>query len=296
MEEELDFKKETLKASLFSIIGNTILALLKGTAGVIGHSYALIADAIESTTDIISSIIVMFGVQYALKKPNKLHPYGYGKIEPILTIMVGALLFTSGCIIAYHSIDNIYIPHKVPSAWTLYVVGPIIIWKEISFQWVMQKAKKTNSSSLKADAWHHRADAITSLSAFIGISISLFFGDKYANADDYAALFAAIFIFYNSYKLVRPAFDEILDKQIYNNITDEVTQIASTLPEIDSIEKCYVRKAGMFYFIDLHARIQKDITVEEGHIRAHHLKKVIEQKIPSVLEVMIHIEPTYSKS
>ncbi|NLR89985.1 cation diffusion facilitator family transporter [Flammeovirga agarivorans] len=294
MEKKIDKKKETLKASMFSIIGNTLLAGIKGTAGVLGHSYALIADAIESTTDIVSSIIVLFGVQYAQKSPDVKHPYGYGKIEPVMTIFIGLLLVFSGCFIGYNSIENIVSPEvMVPEKWTLFVIGPIILWKELSFQWVMRKAKKTQSTSLKADAWHHRADAVTSLTAFIGISISLYFGESFHHADSYAALFAAAFILWNSYRLIKPAVDELLDKQIYNSVIDHIGQIAKRNKQIDNMEKCLVRKSGMFYSIDLHIRVNPRFTVKKGHEIAHELKHEIMSEIPNIIDVLIHVEPTY---
>src|SRR5690606_2999377 len=180
-------ERTAIQTTYFSIIGNTALALIKGLAGFFGISYALIADAIESTTDIFASLLVLLGFKYAKRPADANHPYGHGKIEPLITFAVVAFLVVSATIIAYESIQNIQTPHKVPKSWTLIVLGVIIIWKEISFQVVMKKSKQTHSSSLRADAWHHRSDAITSIMAFIGISIAVFFGEGYETADDWAA-------------------------------------------------------------------------------------------------------------
>ena len=158
-------QQAAIRTTYFSIIGNTSLALIKGLAGFFGNSYALIADAIESTTDIFSSLLVLFGLKYAKRPADENHPYGHGKIEPLITFLVVAFLVTSATIIAYESIQNIQTPHKIPKPWTLLVLGVIIIWKEVSFRIVITKSKETNSSSLKADAWHHRSDAITSVMA-----------------------------------------------------------------------------------------------------------------------------------
>jgi len=192
-------KEQTaIKATYFSIIGNTSLAIVKGLAGFFGNSYALIADAIESTTDIFASFLVLFGIKYSNKPADDNHPYGHGRAEPLITFLVVGFLITSATIIAYESIQNIGTPHDLPKSWTLYILGAIIIWKEYSFQLVMKRSKETNSSSLKADAWHHRSDAITSVAAFIGISIALYFGKGYESADDWAALLASVFILYTS--------------------------------------------------------------------------------------------------
>jgi len=180
--------EKAVKATYFSIISNSALALIKGLAGFFGNSYALVADAIESTTDIFASLLVLFGLKYANKPADENHPYGHGRIEPLITFLVVGFLIISATIIAYESIENIRTPHDLPKPFTLIILAAIIVWKEISYRFVIKKSKETNSSSLKADAWHHRSDAITSVSAFIGISIALYLGKGYESADDWAAL------------------------------------------------------------------------------------------------------------
>ena len=284
-------EQTAVKATYFSIIGNTSLALIKGVAGYFGNSYALVADAIESTTDIFASFLVLFGIKYASRPADKNHPYGHGRIEPLVTFLVVGFLIISATIIAYESIQNIGTPHALPKAWTLIVLGGIIIWKEISFRVVLKKSIETNSSSLKADAWHHRSDAITSVAAFIGISIALIFGKGYETADDWAALFAAGFILYNSYQIFRPALGEIMDEHLYDDLVLEIRQIALQVDGVLGTEKCFVRKAGMQYHVDLHAKVSGSITVREGHTIAHHLKDTLRKELPQLGQVLIHIEP-----
>lgn len=166
-----------VNTTYFSIVGNTLLAIIKWLTGYFGNSYAMIADAIESTADIFSSVLVLFGLKIANKPADENHPYGHGRLEPLITFLVVAFLVSSAVIIAHESINNIRTPHELPKSFTLFVLAPIIVWKEISYQLVMRKAIQTNSSSLKADAWHHRSDAVTSVAAFIGISIALYFGE-----------------------------------------------------------------------------------------------------------------------
>ena len=267
-------------------------AIIKGFAGFFGNSYALIADAIESTADIFSSFLVLFGLKYASRPPDKNHPYGHGRAEPLITFLVVGFLITSATIIAYESIKNIGTPHELPKIWTLFVLIPLIIWKEISFQLVIRKAKETNSSSLKADAWHHRSDAITSIAALIGISIALYFGNGYETADDWAALFASGFILYNSYKIFRPALGEIMDEHLYDDLVAEIRKVSLTCAGVVATEKCFVRKAGMKYHVELHAIVQADITVKNGHEIAHKLKDTLLNDIPQLGHVLIHIEPT----
>ena len=284
-------EQTAIKATYFSIIGNASLALIKGFSGFFGNSYALIADSIESTTDIFASILVLFGLKYANRPADKNHPYGHGRAEPLITFLVVGFLITSATIIAYESIKNIQTPHELPKTWTLFVIAPMIIWKEISFRLVMKKAKETNSSSLKADAWHHRSDAITSVAAFIGISVSLFFGKGYETADDWAALFASGFIFYNSYLIFRPALGEIMDEHLYDDLEEEIRRVSLTVEGIIGTEKCFIRKAGMKFHVDLHAIVDATISVREGHDLAHKLKNQLRSNNPELGHVLIHIEP-----
>lgn len=188
-------EQKAIKATYFSIVGNIALSIIKWITGYLGNSYALIADAIESTTDIFSSLLVLFGLKYSSKPPDKNHPYGHGRVEPLITFLVVVFLATSATIIAHDSIQNIGTPHELPKPYTLIILGAIIVWKEISYRLVLKRSKETNSSSLKADAWHHRSDAITSVAAFVGISIALLLGKGYESADDWAALLASGFLF-----------------------------------------------------------------------------------------------------
>lgn len=285
-------REETaVKATYFSIAGNTALALLKGLAGYFGNSYALVADAIESTADIFSSFLVLLGIKYANRPADANHPYGHGRIEPLVTFLVVGFLMTSATIIGYESIQNIGTPHALPKGWTLLVLGGIIVWKELSFRTVMKRAEETNSSSLKADAWHHRSDAITSVAAFLGISFALLMGKGYESADDWAALFAAGLIFYNSYHIFRPALGEILDEHVHDDLVADIRRVALTVAGVLGTEKCFVRKAGMQYHVDLHANVSGDISVREGHEIAHRLQDTLREQLPQLGNVLIHVEP-----
>jgi cation diffusion facilitator family transporter len=284
-------QQSAIKATYFSLIGNVCLAFVKGLAGILGNSYALIADAIESTTDIFSSFLVLFGLKYANKPADENHPYGHGRAEPLITFIVVGFLITSATIIAYESIQNITTPHDAPKSWTLILLAAIILWKEFSFRKVMKRAIETNSSSLKADAWHHRSDAITSVAAFIGISIAVLFGNGYESADDWAALFASGFILYNSYLIFRPALGEIMDEHLYDDLIIEIREVSHKVKGVIDTEKCFIRKAGMKYHVDLHATVDANLTVKEGHDIAHLLKDTLRAKIPQLGHVLIHIEP-----
>jgi cation diffusion facilitator family transporter len=284
-------KEKAIRTTYLSIFGNMALAIAKGITGVFGNSYALIADAIESTTDVFSSILVLFGLKYATKPADDNHPYGHGKAEPLLTFVVVGFLVVSATVIAYESIKHIQTPHKVPEKFTLVVLGIIVIIKEIFYRFVSQKGKETKSGALQADAWHHRSDAITSLMAFIGISIAIFMGNGYETADDWAALLGSGFIIYNAFKIFRPALGEIMDEHMYDEFIVDIRVTSKTVEGVIDTEKCFVRKAGLTFHVDLHLIVKGDISVREGHGIAHRLKNVLQVQYPEISDVLIHVEP-----
>jgi len=283
--------KKAIGTSIFSICVNALLAVIKFVTGILGNSFALIADAIESTADVFSSFLVLVGLKYSTRPADENHPYGHGRFEVISTFAVIGFLVISATVIAYESILNIRTPHSAPETFTLYVLGGIILFKELSYRYVIRKSKETQSSSLKADAWHHRSDAITSVMAFIGISVAVLLGEGFEAADDWAALVASGIIVYNAYKIFRPVLSEISDEQLYEGLIEQIREISLTVDGVVATEKCHVRKMGMTYYVDLHMIVDGNITVVEGHQIAHNLKDEIQRQIPHVADVLVHTEP-----
>lgn len=284
--------KKAIQATYLSIVGNFILAIAKGITGILGNSYALVADAIESMTDVFSSALVLFGLKYSTRPADSNHPYGHGRAETLVTFLVVGFLLISATIIAYESIVNIQTPHEIPEKFTLIVLAVIILIKEGFYQVVSRKGKETNSSSLQADAWHHRSDAVTSLMAFIGISIAIYMGPGYETADDWAALIASFFIVYNAYLIFRPALGEILDEHVYDDLVEEIRAIAESVQGVQGTEKCFVRKTGMTYLVDLHLLVNGNLSVTEGHEISHAAKDALMEQRPELANILIHIEPT----
>jgi cation diffusion facilitator family transporter len=284
-------EKVAQKAAYLSISGNAVLAFIKGLTGFFGNSYALMADAIESTADIFSSALVLFGIRYSARPADKNHPYGHGRAEPLVTFLVVGFLLASAVIIAVESIRHIRIPHELPAPYTLIVLGAIIITKEIFYRIVKRRSKETNSSSLAADAWHHRSDAITSLTAFAGISFALIMGPGYEAADDWAALVASAIILYNSYRIFRPALGEIMDEQMNESLVERIRTHALEVRGVLETEKCHIRKTGMKYHVDLHIIVDGRMTVREGHLIAHKVKDHLQKVISQLADVLIHVEP-----
>jgi cation diffusion facilitator family transporter len=284
--------QKAIQATYISIIGNFVLAVAKGITGVFGNSYALVADAIESLTDVLSSALVLFGLKYSTRPADSNHPYGHGRAETLVTFLVVGFLLISATIIAYESILNIQTPHEIPENYTLIVLAIIITIKEFFYRIISKKGKETNSSSLQADAWHHRSDALTSAMAFIGISIAIFMGPGYETADDWAALFASFVIIFNAYLIFRPALGEILDEHVYDDLVKEIRRISEEVDGVQGTEKCFVRKTGMTYLVDLHLLVNGNLSVIQGHEISHAAKDKLMQEIPELANILIHIEPS----
>lgn len=280
------------KTAWFSLAGNFVLAVVKALVGYFGNSYALIADAIESTGDVFASALVIVGFRYAKRPPDENHPYGHGKVEPLITFVVVGFLVASATLIIIESIANIQTPHKAPAAYTLWFIGAIILVKELSFRFVSKSSDEVGSTSLKADAWHHRSDAITSACAFVGIALAVYMGDSWAQADDWAALIASTVILYNAYKIFRPALGEIMDEHVYDDFIVVIREKSKEVPGIDDTEKCLVRKSGMRYWVDLHIHVNGNLSVHEGHTIAHNLKKHLMDEIPEIEDILVHVEPS----
>ena len=289
-------KKIAYRTIILSIISSVLLALIKGYSGFAGHSDALIADAIESGTDVLASFLVLFGIYYSTKPADDEHPYGHGKAEALVTFGVVGILLISATLIAYNGIQHLSIDQEQPELFTIFVLIGIIIWKELSYRYVLSKGRKTNSLSIQADAWHHRSDAISSLIALFGIGLSLLFGPNFSKADDWAAIAASLFIVYNAYIIFRPALGEILDEHSHHDLIDKIKQMETHVAGVQGIEKCLVRKTGMTYLVDLHLEVAGSISVNEGHRIAHEFKDYLQGQLPEINDVLIHIEPFENKN
>jgi len=279
-----------IKTTVYGIVVSVILIFVKGISGHFGHSYALIADATESGADILSSGLLWLGLRIAIKEPDNDHPYGHGKAEPLAAVAVALFLIAAAIWIAYNAINLINTPHQLPKRFTLWILLLVIAIKEGMYRYVLNVGKKINSQAVKADAHHHRSDAITSIAAFIGISIALIGGKGYEGADDWAALAASALIFYNAIVILRPALSEIMDAAPSNEIVAKVKEIAASVPHVKGIEKCFVRKMGFDYYVDIHIEVDGQLSVAEGHRIAHLVKDTLLESNLRVTNVLVHIE------
>ncbi len=281
--------------ALAGLIANVLLAVVKLCAGVIGRSYALIADAIESLADILGSAIIWGGLSVASRPANPQHPYGFGKAEPLAALVVAIIILFAGVGIAIEAVREIITPHHTPEWWTLAVLVGVVVLKETLFQIGRNRARVLGSTALATDAFHHRADAITSIAAFIGISVALIGKwrtgtDAWAPADDWAALFASVIILHNAVRLMIPPLRELLDEQA-DGVAEEARRLASTVPGVVLVQKAFARKSGILYWIDMHVWMDGRMSVRDSHAVAHAVKDTVKAGLPNVRDVLIHIEP-----
>jgi cation diffusion facilitator family transporter len=277
--------------ALFGLIANVVLAAAKILAGVIGHAYVLIADGIESALDVGGSIVIWGGLTVAARPPDQTHPYGHGKAEPIAAVIVSVGVLAAAVVLAIESVREIFLPHHAPAPWTLAVLVVTVIIKETLYRYTIRFGQKVDSTAVKTDAWHHRMDALTSIAAFIGISVALIGGEKWQSADDWAALVACALIAANGIRLARPAFYEIMDTAPGGKIVRSIRAIASSVSGVLEVEKCRARKMGLDYYVDLHVGVDGNISVHEGHEIAHRVKSAIQQSDSRIADVLVHVEP-----
>ena len=205
--------------------------------------------------------------------------------------IVSAMLFLAAAWITIQAFRGIREPHSAPAWFTLVVLVVVVIIKENLFRFVLREAVVVESSAVRSDAWHHRSDAITSAAAFVGISIALIGGSGYESADDWAALFASMIIIYNAHSLFRPALDEVMDAAPSSIIEEQVRSTALSVNGVIALDKCYVRKMGLDYFVDLHVIVKGDLSVREGHLIGHNVKDAICRTNSRIIDALIHIEP-----
>ena len=285
-----------IRSAQVGLLTNAVLAISKLIAGVLGNSYALVADAIESTADIFSSLIVWGGLHIATRTADEEYPFGYGKAEPLAAAVVALMLLGAAVLIAVQAIEEIRTPHHTPAKFTLLVLVGVVVIKELLYRKVFTVGTQVGSTAVRADAWHHRSDAITSAAAFIGISISIIGGRGWEPADDWAALVASLIIFYNGVNILRPAVSDLMDHAPETSVVQQLLAAADSVEGVQATEKLKVRKAGMGFYVDIHVQADPGMSLYDAHILSGRVKSAMRAAVPAVLGVIIHMEPFESRS
>ena len=279
------------RLALLGLLANFVLAAAKISAGLLGSSFVLIADGIESALDIAGSAIIWGGLKVAARPPDATHPYGHGKAEPVAAVVVSLGVLAAAFGLAFQSAHAIFVPHHAPKPFTLVVLIVVVIVKELLYRSVIRIGRNVESTAVQTDAWHHRTDALTSIAAFIGITIALIGGPAWQSADAWAALFACALIGANGYRLLNPALNEIMDTAPRGEIAAAIRAAAASVPGVLDIEKCLVRKMGLQFYVDLHVGVDETISVRSGHTIAHAVKDAIRRTDARIADVLVHVEP-----
>jgi cation diffusion facilitator family transporter len=280
-----------MRLAQFGMVINAVLAIAKLLAGILGHSYALVADAIESTSDVLASLIVWGGLRMATRSATEEYPFGFARAEQVAAAVVGIMLIGAGIGISIEAVREIRTPHHAPAPFTLVVLVLVILIKEALFRYVGRAGGEIGSRAIAADAWHHRSDAITSAAAFIGISIALIKGPGWEQADDWAALAASAILLFNGLTIIRPAVGDLMDRAPSADLIGRVTTIAQSVPDVRLVEKVMIRKAGVGFFVDLHVQAAPEMSLQDAHILSGKVKSAIRAAEPRVLGALIHMEP-----
>jgi cation diffusion facilitator family transporter len=289
--EKVEGRITGVRLAQTGLVVNGLLALVKLVAGVVGHSYALVADAVESFADLFSGVVVWSGVRIAAREADADHPFGHGKAEALAAMGVGLLLVGAAVGIALKAFQEIRTPHHAPAPFTLGVLVGVVVIKEWLFRYVFRGGQALGSSAVTADAWHHRSDAITSLFAFVGISIALLGGPGWESADDVAALLASGLIAATGVRILRPAVDELMDRAPDPSFLDTAAAAARAVPGVRAIEQLRGRKLGPYYLLDLHVQADPALSLHDAHVLSGMVKSAIRDRMPMVRNVLVHMEP-----
>jgi len=280
-----------MRAAQVGMLVNLILAVIKLIAGIVGHAYALVADAVESSADIFSSLVVYGGLRIAAQPADEDHPYGHGRAEALAGALVAIMLLIAGLGIAAEAVREIRMPHHTPKAWTLAVLVGVILIKQVLASKVFRIGSEIGSTAVMADAQHHRSDVITSTAAFVGISIAVIGGPGWEQADDWAALVASGVICYNGVKILRPSVNDLMDRLPEPGVVKGIADAAISVPDVRAIEKLKVRKVGLQYAVDLHVQAEPRMSLHDAHIVSGKVKGAIRAAMPAVDAVLVHMEP-----
>lgn len=280
-----------IRSAQLSLISNAVLALVKLVAGVAGNSYALVADAVESSADIFASLIVWGGIHIASRDPDEDYPFGYGKAETVASATVALMLIGAAIGIAIEAVREIRMPHHAPAPWTLIVLVAVVIIKTVLYRRIGVVAAEVGSTAVQADAWHHFSDAITSAAAFVGIGISVWKGAGWESADDWAALVASAVIAFNGVSILRTSLHDLMDGHPGEEIAGPVRHAAESVPGVLAIEKLHVRRAGMGFHVEIHVQAAPQMSLFDAHALGGAVKAAMRTAQPRVRGVLVHMEP-----
>jgi cation diffusion facilitator family transporter len=285
-----------IRSAQIGVVVNMALAVVKIVAGILGSTYALVADGIESLADIASSLIVWGGLAIAAQPADDDHPYGHGKAEALAAATVSFMLLGAALFILIEALREIRMPHHLPAPWTLAVLVGVIAIKWLLSRRVEAVGVAIGSTAVAADARHHVSDAITSAAAFVGITIAIVGsrvrgGSGWESADDWAAIVAAGVIAYNGLAMFVPALNDLMDRMPGPDVVTPIREAAESVRGVRNVEKLGVRKTGLTYNVTLHVQADPTLSLLDAHALGGAVKAAIRGRVPAADNVMVHMEP-----
>jgi len=282
---------EAIRAGWIGLVVNVALGIAKLVGGVLGVSFALISDAINSIGDALSSVVVLVALNLAQRPPDSEHPYGHTRAEAIAASNVALLIILSAIYVTWEAIQRISLQHSLPPAWTLWIAGANVFIKESLFRYKLHVGERTGSTAIIANAWDHRSDALCSFAVLIGLGVVRWSGPNFIWADEFAAMVVAGFILLNGVRLFYNSANELMDIQADGQFVTAVEAKAMEASGVENVETLWVRKSGLEFFVDIHIEVEASLTVAEGHRIGHEVKDRILASFPTVRDALVHLEP-----
>jgi cation diffusion facilitator family transporter len=289
--ETIESAHQVRRVTWVGLVANVLVSGLKLTVGIIGSSEAVVADAVHSMSDIVTDVAVLVGVRYWSPPPDKSHPYGHRRIEAIVTVGIGAALGVAGLAIGYEGISTVRNEHiRQPSMIALWGALVSIVTKEILYRWTRAVGRRIGSSALRANAWHHRSDALSSIPAAAAVAVASL-RPELSFVDHLGAVIVAMFILHASWKIMKPALAELADQGAPGEVTARIREVALATDEVTSVHALRTRRMGPDIMVDLHIRVDGNMSVKHGHDVSGAVKRRIKDQVKEVLDVVVHIEP-----
>lgn len=283
--------KEVKRAALLGLVVNLLLGIVKLIGGLIGNSFALIADAVNSLGDCVTTIVVLYALRVAQRPADEEHPYGHTRAEGIAATNVALLVILSALAVGWEAVRRLTTLHDIPPVWTLWIAGSNAVIKEGLYHYKVRVGRRTGSAAIIANAWDHRSDALCALAVLAGLLVIRVGGRPYMWADEAASLVVVAAIVWSGIGLFRRSASELMDAQADSALVREIREAAESVPDVKAVETLWVRKSGLEYFADIHIEVDGHLSVDTGHRISHHVKRHLLQQFAVLRDVLVHLEP-----
>ena len=280
------------RLAIVSVAGSAALAILNVTVGLFSDSTSVVAAGLEFAGDVLASLIVFLGMLMASRPPDEDHPYGHGRFEILAGLLVGLILILAGFGICLHSLDKVGDVHAGPGVMAIWALAVSMVVKSILAWSKFRVGRRIGSAALVADAWNDSVDLLSCMTALAAVALTIYDPQRFLAADHYGGFAVGIIVVATGVRVVRDTSLELTDTMPAAHVLTQIKGIAMEVPRVEGVEKCFARKTGLQYHVDLHIEVQPTLTVAQSHYIAHKVQDRIVQRMPSVASVLVHIEPT----